>query len=160
MGCGATVVVTVIALGIHSLSHHVLASPAERALQLAQNDFDRDPCLLTLGGAETTSPAACLVNGNQPRVLLWGNSIADRFYPALLEWTSQGGDVVGAENLTKQGCPPLAEVMPTQPLIGLWKPYRGCRAFDDWVLRTRASARWQKRPLRRADRREMVDARD
>lgn len=137
-GCGATVLVAAIALGVHTWSHHVLPSPAERALQLAQNDVDRDACLLSLGGAQTTSPTACLIKGNQPRLLLWGNSIADRLYPALLDWTSQDGGMIGVENLTKQGCPPLAEVMPTEPLVGLWKSYRGCRVFDDWVLGTRA----------------------
>jgi peptidoglycan/LPS O-acetylase OafA/YrhL len=176
-GCGATAFVAGIALGVHTWSHHVHFSPAERALQQARNDIDHDGCLLSLGTAETASPAACLIGGNQPRLLLWGDSIADRLYPALREWTSHDGGTVEAENLTKQGCPPLAEVMPTEPLIGLWKPYRGCRAFDDWVLGTRAplagnnrrsgvliAAKWwmratdlDMRPLGRTERKHSFD---
>ena len=130
-GCSATVVALALVSGVGLWVRHAPRTAAETALFAAKGDFE-SKCLVSVGSNET-APASCLASGDLPRVVLWGDSIADRLSPALQEWESQRGSEIAVEQLTKAGCPPLLNVLPTQPHIGSWKPYFACRSFANWV---------------------------
>ena len=132
-GCGATVLALALVSGVGAWAHRAPRTPAEIALFAARGDFD-NKCLVPIGSNETSAPANCLASGDLPRVVLWGDSIADRLSPALHEWASQrGGGVIAVEEVTKAACPPLLNVLPTEPFVGAWKPYSECRSFNSWV---------------------------
>jgi hypothetical protein len=130
-GCGATIAAVVLVFGVNAWSDHQPRTAAEIALFQAKDDGDTK-CLLSLGSAETVAPVGCLVSGDLPRVVLWGDSIADRFAPAMHDWATRQGTPVAIEELTKSACPPVLNLLPTEPLAGTWKPYDGCRSFNDW----------------------------
>jgi peptidoglycan/LPS O-acetylase OafA/YrhL len=134
-GCGATLTAAALVFGVDAWSQQTSRTAAEIALMRAKDDTaEQGQCLLSLGSAEgETAPTDCLASGNRPRVILWGDSIADRFSPALHEWASRHGVTATVEQLTKPACPPVLNSLPTQPLLGAWKPYYGCRSFNAWV---------------------------
>src|SRR6202000_1874141 len=80
------------------------------------------------------SPSSCLASGQSSRLVLWGDSIAHRFTPALQRWASRRSVPVEIEVVTKSACPPLIGVLPTEPKRGDWKPYDGCQSFYKWVV--------------------------
>ena len=41
--------------------------------------------------------------------------------------------MIAVEEVTKAACPPLLNVLPTEPFVGAWKPYSACRSFNSWV---------------------------
>jgi peptidoglycan/LPS O-acetylase OafA/YrhL len=133
-GCGATVVAVALIFGVEAWSRQAPQTATEIAILRAKNDIpNQENCLLALGSNETIAPPACLASGKLKRLVLWGDSIADRLSPALQQWASQHGAAVAIERLTKPACPPLLNVLPTEPLKGAWKPYDGCRSFNGWV---------------------------
>ncbi len=108
---------------------------AERHLLAAKGDTPttQRKCHVGLGAAGSDRLGDCLAGGREPRVLLWGDSYADHWSPALYAWAERQPQVPAIEHLTKDACPPLPGVSPTETRVGLWKPYAGCRAFNDQV---------------------------
>jgi SGNH domain (fused to AT3 domains) len=90
-------------------------------------------CLLPRSETPTHRDAlqtACLQSGSDPRVIIWGDSFADRLSPAINDWARSRSPPLGVEQLTKASCAPLLHVLP----LGLFGPDYGCRAFNDLVL--------------------------
>jgi hypothetical protein len=136
IGFGVTLVSAALVFGAKTWTGQVNPTEAEIALSRAKTDIPtQKKCLLALGSQETNAPDACLASGHSKRVVLWGDSMADRLSPALQQWASQRSDVVAIEQLTKPACPPLLNVLPTEPQKGAWKPYDGCLSFNEQVIK-------------------------
>lgn len=133
-GCGAVFVASLFVVGLDVWSARAPLTAKEVAVLRAKEDTpDQKNCLLGLGSSETTTPLSCLASGPSSRLVLWGDSIAHRFAPALQQWASQRSAPIGIEVLTKSACPPLFGVLPTEPRRGDWMPYDGCQFFNGWV---------------------------
>jgi peptidoglycan/LPS O-acetylase OafA/YrhL len=134
-GCGVILVASLLVLSLDVWSGRAPLTAKEVAVLRAKEDTpDQKNCLLGLGSYETTPPSACLASGQSPRLVLWGDSIAHRFAPALQQWASRHSAPIGIEVLTKSACPALVGVLPTEPDKGFWMPYEGCRSFNTWVV--------------------------
>jgi peptidoglycan/LPS O-acetylase OafA/YrhL len=101
----------------------------------------------------------CLVKDDAPRVVLWGDSYADHWAPAIERWSSGSGRLP-LEQLTKIACPPLLRLIPSDPLGAPNQPYDGCARFNLLVeerlteSRTRfvvIAANWAGRAATRQD---------
>jgi peptidoglycan/LPS O-acetylase OafA/YrhL len=139
-GCGVILVASLLILSLDVWSGRAPLTAKEVAVLRAKQDTpDQMNCLLGLGPNETTTPSACLASGQSPRLVLWGDSIAVRFAPALQQWASRHSAPIGIEVLTKAACPALVGVLPTEPDKGFWMPYEGCRSFNTWVVDKRLS---------------------
>jgi len=132
-GCGAILVASLLVFGLHVRSGRAPQDSKEVALLRAKADTPDEACLLGLGSHEITTPSACLAPAQLPRVILWGDSIGHRFTPALQHWAARHRVQIGTEILTKSACPPLFDVLPTEPRRGDWMPYDGCQSFNRWV---------------------------
>jgi len=134
VACGgaATLVAVAIALAAGHLADVYPKTDRDLALLQAKKDFpaDRGRCHLDLIPG---SVGPCLAPGATPRILLWGDSMADRWAPAIQDWTNAHESSVAIERLTKDACPPLIGALPTQPRTGSWTPYVACRSFNDAV---------------------------
>jgi hypothetical protein len=134
-GCGAILVASLLVLSLDVWSGRAPLTAKEVAVLRAKEDTpDQKNCLIGLGSYETTAPSTCLASGQSPRLVLWGDSIAHRFAPALQRWASRHSAPIGIEVLTKSACPALVGVLPTEPDKGFWMPYEGCRSFNTWVV--------------------------
>ena len=74
---------------------------------------------------------ACVESGSDPRVVIWGDSFADRLSPAINDWARSRSPPVGVEQLTRAGCAPLPHLLP----LDRFGPDHGCQAFNDLVLK-------------------------
>lgn len=128
--------------GLIWLSGIVQPTPAERALIEAKADTPRTQrdCHIGLGDAGSKKLGPCLARTERPRLLLWGDSYADHWSPALYGWANGQREKPEIEHLTKDACPPLPGLSPTETRVGLWKPYAGCRAFNDLAQERLAAA--------------------
>jgi hypothetical protein len=75
--------------------------------------------------------APCLASSGSPRVILWGDSHANEWVPALDAWTkgSQGWVV---EQLTRAACPPVVGVVPRKLDGGV---YTHCSEFNGAAMK-------------------------
>lgn len=89
----------------------------------------QDACLVSNGTSPTALSAACLVDGDAPRIVLWGDSHADQWAPALDAWARANGHW-RVEQLTMEACPPLPDTTPTDIQGGPFQPFAGCRRFN------------------------------
>jgi len=92
----------------------------------------QDACLVRNGSSPTALSAACLVDGDTPRIVLWGDSHADQWAPALDAWTLAKGKW-RVEQVTMESCPPLPDTTPTNIQGGPFQPYTSCKNFNDLV---------------------------
>jgi peptidoglycan/LPS O-acetylase OafA/YrhL len=118
--------------GEHWVKHRPF-NPREAEVLRAKEDAVAG-CLAFIGENETAAPKSCLASSDGAKVILWGDSIADRWAPAIKAWSGQTAGQVDFEQLTKSACPPVRGLLPTEPLAGDWKPYQGCRTFNDWAI--------------------------
>jgi peptidoglycan/LPS O-acetylase OafA/YrhL len=132
-GGAATAAAFCLVFGLGYWARHRPLSVAEAAVVRASEDAVSG-CLAFIGSREVVAPSGCLATGREPKLVLWGDSIADRWAPALTDWRSRTADPVSFEQLTKSACPPVMKLVPTEPLAGDWKPYEGCRSFNDWAM--------------------------
>ena len=97
---------------------------------------DRNPgtqlCLLPTAAA-IPPPAGCLAPDGAPRVVLWGDSHADQWAPALQRWTENRAGW-RLERLTRQACPPLVGLSPMHAAKGLQGADPTCRPFNDFAV--------------------------
>lgn len=105
-------------------------SPLEHAMRSARLDLPptQARCHLLDGVAGL---GQCLAVRPGPRVLLWGDSFADHWSPALQTWAVQRAVPVAIEQLTKDACPPLIGALPTKARAGGWLPYPECQQFNE-----------------------------
>jgi peptidoglycan/LPS O-acetylase OafA/YrhL len=133
-GCISILFGSLALFGLDVWSGRVPLTPKEVAVLRAKEDAPvQSNCLLGLGAYETTTASPCLASGQSSRLILWGDSIAHRWTPALQQWASRQIAPVGIEVLTKSACPPLIGVLPTEPKKGDWMPYDGCQSFNVMV---------------------------
>jgi peptidoglycan/LPS O-acetylase OafA/YrhL len=132
-GGGATVLTVCLVLGVsHWVQHRPLTAAEAEVLRASEDAVPG--CLAFIGSREITAPSDCLARADGPKIILWGDSIADRWAPAVKAWPGFASRRVAFEQLTKSACPPVMTLLPTEPLAGDWKPYEGCRTFNEWDL--------------------------
>jgi peptidoglycan/LPS O-acetylase OafA/YrhL len=129
-GCGATVVSLALVVAVGLWARYTPLTAAETALLAAKGHFDAK-CLLVVESNETVSPPRCLASADLPRVVLWGDSVADRLSPALQEWAAQRDGKIAVEELSKAACPPILNALPPKSVMS--NPYYECRSFNSWV---------------------------
>lgn len=131
VGSVATLTAVTIAFGAWILAKSSPRSVMETELLRAKGDtFPKaDRCLLPVG-SNISVPTECLAVG--PRIVLWGDSLANRLAPALVQWSENHQSSI--EILTKASCPPVWHALPTEPDVGSWKGYYGCRSFNDLAM--------------------------
>ena len=122
--------------GVGLWAKYAPLTPLEAEVRTAKMD---DPpstksCLLppseTLTHRVELRPA-CLELGSDPRVIIWGDSFADRLSPAINDWARTRSPPVGVEQLTKAACAPLLHTLP----LNVFGADYGCKAFKDLVLK-------------------------
>ncbi len=94
----------------------------------------QDACLVSNGSSPTALSSACLVDGDGPRIVLWGDSHANQWAPALDAWALAKRNW-RVEQVTMESCPPLPDTTPTNIQGGPFQPYISCRHFNDLVRR-------------------------
>jgi peptidoglycan/LPS O-acetylase OafA/YrhL len=141
-GAAALVGAVVLAAGVGLFARVARAFPSEVELSRAVRDrpAQQERCHVALDNEAGLTPADCLVDGVRPRVLLWGDSFADHWSPALDEWAKGTASHIAIEQLTKDACPPLFDALPTEPLHGEGIPYRACVQFNAFADRRLTAA--------------------
>jgi peptidoglycan/LPS O-acetylase OafA/YrhL len=91
-----------------------------------------DACLVGTGANRTALSPACLVDGDRPRIVLWGDSHASQWAPALETWARANGNWA-IEQVTMESCPPLPNTIPTDIQGGPFQPFALCKSFNDMV---------------------------
>ncbi|MES2042848.1 MAG: acyltransferase family protein [Pseudomonadota bacterium] len=94
----------------------------------------QDACLVSNGSSPIALSAACLVDRDGPRIVLWGDSHANQWAPALDAWALAKRNW-RVEQVTMESCPPLPDTTPTNIQGGPFQPYTSCRHFNDLVRR-------------------------
>jgi peptidoglycan/LPS O-acetylase OafA/YrhL len=118
----------VIAVGgvrVWAKSHH-FGKDSEVLLQKQDMPIGTEDCLQPLH-EDATLLERCLDRTSRPKLLLWGDSMANRLSPALNRWLESRGDPIGLEQITKSACPPLLNALPTLPGVRSWAPYESCK---------------------------------
>jgi peptidoglycan/LPS O-acetylase OafA/YrhL len=132
---GSVVVTLAIVAGVGFWAKYAPLTPLEAEVRTAKID---DPpstkaCLLPTSAGpayrDNLNPA-CLESESNSRVIIWGDSFADRLSPAIYDWAKNRSPAVGIEQLTKAACAPLPHALPLNRL----GPDYGCQAFNDLVL--------------------------
>jgi len=127
---GALVVITAGAVYIAARGGYIDADP-RIAAAFTDRPSRQNLCLL-LGGQSDHLIADCLVKNDVPRVILWGDSFADQWAPALERWSADHG-YFAIEQLTKAGCPPLLGFVPSDPAGIRKQPNEACGLFSSLV---------------------------
>lgn len=100
--------------------------------RLSDASADRPPmqmqCLV--GGDSSALVPACLAPPGAPRVIVWGDSHADQWVPAVTQWAT-GTREWKVEQLTRMVCPPVLGLSPMSK--GVVDP--PCPKFNDAVIR-------------------------
>lgn len=104
-------------------------SEKEKLLKASRLDVSSSGCIFTTGPSKVDIER-CYPASKKASVLLWGDSHADHWTPALLEVTSKAH--LGAGVLTKPSCRPLP------PPVGA----EDCRAMNEYVLQNLKA--WKK----------------
>ncbi len=136
IGSVATLALVVIVAGAGFWTRHSVRTAAGLEMIRAKADVpaDMDQCLLGLGSGDEEKAKSCLAAGLDSRIVLWGDSMVNRLSPALRQWATYRGSVVAIEQIAKAACPPLLHALPTEPSVGGWKPYEGCRSINDFAM--------------------------
>lgn len=87
---------------------------------------------------------ACLADRDGPRIVLWGDSHANQWGPALDAWAG-GNRNWNIEQVTMEACPPLPDTTPTDIQAGPFQPYTSCRHFNAMVWHHLQQTASQKR---------------
>lgn len=102
--------------------------------------WSNSACLLS-PGPDSKPDAQCLAANGKPRIVLWGDSLAEHWAPTLVEWAARRGGNADIEILTKSACPPLIGAMPHAVRTGGADiPYEACHSFNDLVIERLAKA--------------------
>ncbi len=122
--------------GAAALRQQVLPQTSASALRPdpihAAEDKSRlfaDGCLLTIDEVSFGDCTYDLGDASGPRVVLFGDSHAEHFFPALQRIGS--GDNWRLEGLAKDGCPPATSLVYNPKLEG---PYYGCQEWHEAAL--------------------------
>jgi hypothetical protein len=120
-------------------------SPRDLALKSAMMDRAdaHKRCILEIESTKPVALGPCLASESErgPRFLLWGDSFADHWAPALELWSAKYSRAqLVVEHLTKGACPPLLGATPTQPGFGYLRAYEDCRRFNDLAAKRVAIA--------------------
>lgn len=124
-GALAGIIALVATSGIYAMAKlHIL--PEDPRIAAAFNDRPAKSVQCLLGDSPIVRiPLKCLAKGRRPKIVLWGDSHADQWAPALENWANKHGWQV--EQLTLAACPPLIGLTPAATGGG---PYNTCRNFN------------------------------
>ena len=134
VGAAASVLLISLAGGIYVLARNGVLLGDER-IAAAFNDrpVKQQTCLLRDFAVDGHIPDACLVAGAQPAVLLWGDSQASQWAPAIDAWQRSHSEW-RVEQITLAACPPLVGLTPTDPSGLQGKPYDACKRINDIAI--------------------------
>lgn len=143
-GAGAALIAAVVATaaGVYAWTRHGAKEGLSAVVARASVDrpADHESCSQTVG-SRARLVEACLAPPGVPRLLLWGDSFADHWAPALDAWRAAAGDSLAVERLTKNGCPPLLGLTPSLNYAHVPRPYDACREFNALIAARLAAAR-------------------
>jgi peptidoglycan/LPS O-acetylase OafA/YrhL len=135
-GAAGTAAVAVMALGLGWAARELPASSIETAARKAL--ADRPPlqslCHAPIW-ADADQAARCLVADGTRRIVVWGDSHADHWTPALHAWAETIGVPIAIEQWTLDACPPLFDALPTAVLTPQRTGFVQCRDFNESVRR-------------------------
>jgi len=135
VGSAAMLCTLLLAGGIGAWAKYSVLTPMETMMLHAKVDFTQrqGQCVLGIQNDPTTQALGpCLATGNGPRVLLWGDSFAAHWSPALDDWANRNEPRVEVDYLVKTACPPLLGALPEDPVVP-GAAYPACRTFNDLV---------------------------
>jgi hypothetical protein len=127
----ASVAVMALAGTIYASARYGLL-PDDPRIAAAFNDrpLSQQACLLKSFASGATLPAACVPASGKHTLLLWGDSLAAQWAPALENWQRAHADWA-VEQATLVACPPLIGLTPTDPQGAAGQPYEECKRFND-----------------------------
>jgi peptidoglycan/LPS O-acetylase OafA/YrhL len=132
----ALVVITASAVYMAARTGYIESDP-RIAAAFRDRPKRQQSCLVPGGRAGSDHfVSECLVQGDSPRIVLWGDSFADHWAPALERWGR-----LPVEQLTKAACPPILTLVPTDPEGPHNQPYAGCTHFNSLVEQRLTSLR-------------------
>lgn len=140
-GALASLVVAALAGAVYLAAKRGLL-PGDARIAAAFNDRPEHQalCLVQHWEPRATLPAACDAAPGRRAILLWGDSHADQWAPALDAWArARGGWAVTQR--TMAACPPLLGLEPSDPHGAAGQPLAGCRAFNAAVAGALAAPR-------------------
>lgn len=124
-GALAGLITVAVAGGLYAAAKlQMLPEDPRIAAAFADRPARSEQCLLR-DNPSIAVPSACLGSGSRPKIVLWGDSHADQWAPALENWAGQKGWQV--EQITRAACPPLLSLTPTAVGGG---PDLACRKFN------------------------------
>ena len=88
---------------------------------------------------EEHGDAHCLAETGVPRIVIWGDSHANHWAPALHRWATRLERSTAIEQWTLDACPPLFDATPTAVSTSHRIAFDACHAFNDRV-RTRLAS--------------------
>ncbi len=130
-GIVASMVVMSLAGGIYAGARFGLL-PGDTRIAAAFSDrpVRQSTCLLLYFPAKAEIPQTCLYAQDKPTLLLWGDSYAAQWAPALEVWQRNHAGW-GVEQVTLAACPPLMGLMPTDPNGAAGAPYEACGRINN-----------------------------
>jgi peptidoglycan/LPS O-acetylase OafA/YrhL len=90
-------------------------------------------CLLDGKSGGGRLESAC-VNPDETGLAIWGDSLAGQWSPTFERIAESRGDKGPIDQLTMAACPPLIDLVPTDPSGRASTPFRACRDFNAAVL--------------------------
>lgn len=144
-GLAASALTVAAACGIYLASRMNLLRDDPRIAAAATDIPARqDACLIGQDATDSSLAPGCLVDGDGPRLVLWGDSHANQWAPALDAWRATHTDW-RVEQITREGCPPLPGTTPTDVQAAPFRPYAKCRTFNDRAAQRLADTRSDRR---------------